>query len=64
MDDMSRTKGEKHAYVEGYNNCFKQFLKYLNEKDVEKAVKDMKVIVDLVNYSLEIDYDEDSDVQY
>ena len=59
MGDTSRTKGEKQAYVEGYNNCFKQFLKYLSEKDVEKAVKDMKVIVDLVNYSLEIDYDEE-----
>lgn len=54
-----RTKSEKQAYVEGYNNCFNQFLKYLNDKDVEKAVKDMKVIVELVNYSLEIDYDED-----
>ena len=59
MDDTPRTKDEKQAYVEGYNNCFKQFLKYLSEKDVEKAVKDMKVIVDLVNYSLEIDYDEE-----
>ena len=59
MDDMSRSKGEKQAYVEGYNNCFKQFLKYLNEKGVEKAVKDMKIIVELVNHSLEIDYDED-----
>ena len=54
-----RTKSEKQAYVEGYNSCFKQFLKYLSEKDVEKAVKDMKVIVELVNHSLEIDYNED-----
>ena len=59
MDDMPRTKDEKHAYVEGYNNCFNQFLKYLSEKDVARAVKDMKIIVELVNYSLEIDYDEE-----
>ena len=59
MDDMSRTNNEKQAYVEGYNNCFKQFLKYINEKELEKAVKDMKVIVELVNHSLEIDSDED-----
>ena len=59
MDDRSRTKDEKQAYIEGYNNCFKQFLKYINEKEVEKAVKDMEVVVDLVNHSLEIDYDED-----
>ena len=52
-----RTESEKQAYVEGYNNCFKQFLKYLNRGDVEKAVKDMKVIVGLVNYSLETDSD-------
>ena len=54
-----RTNSEKQAYVEGYNSCFRQFLKYLNEKDVEKAIKDMKIIVELVNHSLEIDYDED-----
>ena len=54
---MSRTTDEKQAYVEGYNNCFKQFLKYLSEKDVEKAVKDMKVIVDLVNHTLDEDYE-------
>lgn len=59
MDDMLRTKNEKHAYVKGYNNCFKQFLKYLSEKDVERAVKDVKVIVELVNLSSEIAYEED-----
>lgn len=44
-----RTPEETKAYVEGFNNAYKQFLEYLRKPPLRKAVDQMKVLVAAVN---------------
>lgn len=37
----ARTEGEKKAYVEGYDACYKQFREYLRTKPFEMAMTAM-----------------------
>ena len=48
-----RTESERQAYVDGYNNCFNSFVELLKTKDVETAIKKMKLLVVATNSTIE-----------
>ena len=47
-----RSKGERLSYVDGYNNCYKQFCAYLRENSIGDAVEKMTAVVNLINESV------------
>ena len=49
----ARTEGEKLAYVEGYNACYKQFCEYLRTKPIERAMTAMACTRFVVNAIVE-----------
>lgn len=49
----ARTEGEKKAYVEGYDACYKQFREYLLKKPFEKAMAAMACINAAVSATVE-----------
>ena len=49
----ARTEGEKLAYVEGYDACYKQFCEYLRMKPFEMAMTAMAYTHFVVNAIVE-----------
>lgn len=45
----ARTNDENKAYVDGYNDCYNQFMEYLRKKPYAKALTAMECIVVVVN---------------
>jgi len=49
----ARTDGEKLAYVEGYDDCYKQFCKYLRTNPFERVMNAMACIHAMVSATVE-----------
>lgn len=47
-----RSKEERLSYVDGYNNCFRLFCAYLEEKSTDDAIAKMTAVVNLINESV------------
>lgn len=50
---IARAEGEKLAYVEGYDACYKQFCEYLRTKPFAKAMTAMACIHAAVSATVE-----------